>query len=311
MYNYLKRHNLIYGSIDIIHNGTRDNPRVNILKDKDSGLIFLDEIVKKDYSENNLNYWNSSNIKEARQKTFNDDKRRFELIKNYIKSGYTFLDYGCGNGGLLHLINEEFKIPLYRNISETNIISQLYGIEKSKLKIKLLNEENFNIYDDINKVERKIGIICMFHVLEHLSDPIEELIKIKDKMYNGGKLIIEVPNANDVLINLYDCQEFKEYTFWSEHLILYTRTILKKVIELAGFKVDNIYGVQRYSLSNHLHWLSKGKPNGHNIWNMLSNNTLDKEYEKQLDKIDETNTLNSNKSNYHYIYYLYIMFKMI
>ena len=58
-----------------------------------------------------------------------------------------------------------------------------------------------------------------------------------------------------------------------------------------GLKINSIEHIQRYSLSNHLYWLSKGKPGGHEIWNFLENIKLNKEYEKQLSSIGKTDTI--------------------
>lgn len=48
---------------------------------------------------------------------------------------------------------------------------------------------------------------------------------------------------------------------------------------------------QRYSLANHLHWLSKNKPNGHNLWFFLDNEQINKEYSNLLSSLDKTDTL--------------------
>jgi len=131
----------------------------------------------------------------------------------------------------------------------------------------------------------------MFHVFEHFTDPIKELIDIKGKMQKGGKLFVEVPHANDFLISFAKLDEFKAFTFFSEHLILHTRSSLKVFLKKAGFSNIHIFGVQRYPLANHLHWLIKKAPNGHIIWNHLRNANIDKAYSELLSDFDMTDTL--------------------
>ena len=44
---------------------------------------------------------------------------------------------------------------------------------------------------DVDKVDEGFQIVTLFHVMEHLENPVEILAQIKDKMATGGKLIVE------------------------------------------------------------------------------------------------------------------------
>ena len=59
----------------------------------------------------------------------------------------------------------------------------------------------------------------------------------------------------------------------------------------AKLKVKWIKYIQRHPLSNHLYWLSKGKPAGHKVWNFLDNISLNKKYEIQLAELGITDTI--------------------
>jgi len=104
-------------------------------------------------------------------------------------------------------------------------------------------------------------------------------------------LIVEVPHANDFLISFLNLQAFKEFTFWSEHLILHTRQSLEIFLREAGFKNIRIQGFQRYPLANHLHWLAKGKAGGHKHWHHLQTDELNRAYASMLASLDKTDTL--------------------
>lgn len=131
----------------------------------------------------------------------------------------------------------------------------------------------------------------MFHVFEHLVNPLEELKKLHTKMSDNSRIIIEVPHANDFLLSFLENESFKKFTFWSEHLILHTRLSLQIYLEKAGFKNIVISGFQRYPLANHVHWLSEKKPGGHNIWDFLRTDALDCAYSEMLSNIDKNDTL--------------------
>jgi 2-polyprenyl-3-methyl-5-hydroxy-6-metoxy-1,4-benzoquinol methylase len=213
----------------------------------------------------------------ARNKTYDDDIRRYNQLKNINYS--TLLDFGCGNGGLLKIIKEK---------ENKNII----GVELNNELVNYLNNENITTYNDINKIPNNLKFDCIMlnHVLEHLYDPIKTIREIKKKMDSKTLLIIEVPHADDFLISKYNCDEFKKFTFWSEHLILHTEKSLIKLLNIVGFSSIQITYYQRYNFFNHLGWLSNGKPGGHKTTN-LSDNDLIKSYDNFLIKNKKTDTL--------------------
>jgi predicted SAM-dependent methyltransferase len=131
----------------------------------------------------------------------------------------------------------------------------------------------------------------MMHVLEHLTQPDLVLKDIFKNLHEGGKIIVEVPHAYDILLDTFDLDEFKGFTYWSEHLALYTRDSLRRLMEYCGFKNIVIQGIQRHGIGNHLYWLRHGKPGGHNVWKFLETDDLNKEYEKVLNQYDKTDTI--------------------
>lgn len=114
---------------------------------------------------------------------------------------------------------------------------------------------------------------------------------LRRKMKDDGLLIVEVPHARDFLLETLDSEAFKAFTFWSEHLILHTRKSLMVFLAAAGFRNVNIAGYQRYSIANHLYWLARKSPNGHNIWSFLTSQALNDSYHETLLRLDQTDTL--------------------
>ena len=105
-------------------------------------------------------------------------------------------------------------------------------------------------------------------------------------------MILEVPHANDFLLEHMSVSAFIQFTLWSQHLVLHTRDSLRRMLTSAGFKHIKIEGVQRYSISNHLHWLKNSKPGGHiTTLSALDSPELKRAYAEALSKIDATDTL--------------------
>lgn len=275
---YFIKNNIISENPIFFHKGVRDDPNIDVYKCLNTGALVLNKIKIQNYKNKSCSYWNSNNIDEARKKTLFDDERRYKSIEKYnIKN---LLDFGCGNGGLLKLCssNSNFK--------------NLYGIELNCDIIEILNKEGINTFSEINLLPKNINfnIIMMNHVLEHLHNPIKILKDIKEIMNNETQLIIEIPHANDFLIESYECESFKKFTFWSEHLILHTEISLRNLLKIIGFSEIEISYYQRYNIFNHLNWLNKGKPGGHNN-NKFNDNNLIIAYNSFLENNKKTDTI--------------------
>ena len=148
------------------------------------------------------------------------------------------------------------------------------------------------VYPSLTKIKKKkFDLITAFHVFEHLKEPKKILKLLSKKLTNDGQIIIEVPNSEDALLTLYENKKFQNFTYWSQHLYLFNSDTLRILANQCGLKIFSIKHIQRYSLSNHLYWLSKGKPDGQKIWTFMENIKLNKEYERQLSSIGKTDTI--------------------
>jgi SAM-dependent methyltransferase len=75
----------------------------------------------------------------------------------------------------------------------------------------------------------------MFHVLEHLHEPVSYLRSARDLLMSGGRLVIQVPNASS-----WQFLMFGEH--WNgvdvpRHLVNYRQRDLENLLEYCGFEV--------------------------------------------------------------------------
>ena len=169
---------------------------------------------------------------------------------------------------------------------------QSFGVELQENFREELNHKNIKCTKSINEIPNGLDTCFLFHVLEHLEDPIKHLKEIKSKLSNNGKIVIEVPHARDFLIKKVKVKEFIKFTLWSQHLILHTRESLYSFLDESGFKNINIYGIQRYSLANHIQWIKDKKPGGHyGDLKDIETPEIKHAYQEALNKIDATDTL--------------------
>ena len=256
----------------------RDNKSLDIFECIDCGLVFLSEnFYINDTFYENSNMHEAFDFNKWRNETLVDDMRRFKFLENSLINK-KILDFGSGNGGFLKLAKE---------LSE-NIL----GVELEKAVVSHYKEENIPLENNLNNINTKYDVITSFHVIEHIKEPLEILEKLSNLLEENGKIIIEVPNANDALLTIYENEAFSHFIYWSCHLYLYTQHTLSLLAKKAGLEVVFIKHVQRYPLSNHLYWLSKNKPGGHEKWsNFLDSKELSNAYENQLASLGATDTI--------------------
>ena len=93
------------------------------------------------------------------------------------------------------------------------------------------------------------------------------------------------------MLEFEELKEFKNFTFWSEHLILHTHKSLKSILTKAGFTNIKIEYFQRYGFDNHLGWFIKKKPGGHIFFKKYSSKKINSIYSQNLVKLKKTDTL--------------------
>ncbi|MBV16641.1 MAG: methyltransferase [Thalassospira sp.] len=266
----------------VFNDRTRDVEGLRVWKDKVSGVIYIDEFytgnetyIKGSYREDKSIQLNTGKPDFERA---NDSERRFKSNFKYV-AGKKVVDFGCGSGDFLRLAKPYCESVL--------------GIELQRDYIDGLNSDGIRCLNDIDKIEdSSVDVVVSFHVIEHLPSPLETLNELKSKVVSGGMILIEVPHANDFLLSVLGCDQFKQFTLWSQHLVLHTRASLRRTLEYVGLENVQIEGVQRYPLSNHLHWLSNGKAGGHkSALSMLESASLFEAYQHSLARIDATDTL--------------------
>lgn len=261
---------------------TRDVNDLKVWKDKVSGVIYIDEFYTGEQTYINGSYRNDEvvdlNIEKPDFENLMDAQRRFKSNLNLVV-GKRVADFGCGNGDYLKLIKP--------------YCIEVFGIELQKNYLEYLNKIGISCTNDLTNISNKsFDVLVSFHVIEHLPNPLETLTELINKVVTGGYIIIEVPHANDFLLSTIFCEEFKQFTLWSQHLILHTRESLRKILNYVGLKNIQIQGVQRYPLSNHLNWLMNGKPDGHKSQlSVIDSDALLNAYNDSLLKIDATDTL--------------------
>lgn len=137
---------------------------------------------------------------------------------------------------------------------------------------------------------RRFDAVVLFHVLEHVRHPVEFLKELSGLLAPGGFLGIEVPNADDALLSAYKVPAFGPFYYQDAHLWYFNGDTLSRALKAAGLAAE-VSWIQRYDLSNHLHWLGAGVPGGKGRYAGLLGPAVDAAYADALCRARVSDTL--------------------
>lgn len=259
----------------------RDSKKHQILICKNCGHhqiypipTLLQEKFFYDDNKQEKNLHVNPSIREIKKKYESDTTRRIEFVSKIIKKNNKILEVGSGYG----LFLEGMK----------NIGYDITGIEISKEKRRISKKITQVEVLDVNIVNEKLNlpkvdVIVLFHVLEHIIEPVTFLKNLKKLLKTNGKIIVEVPNLADHQLKIN--KKYQEFYWQRAHIHYFKPKIFQKVFEDSGFNVK-IKGVQRYSIENFINWKITGKPQLDNPTFSLSQEYewIDSCYKKELIK---------------------------
>jgi len=189
------------------------------------------------------------NILDLEKRSTVDTKRRVDFIRREFNNNESLLDVGSGYGFFIKAIGDAgFKT------TGLEISSARREISKSITNIPLQSKA----ITGPNKTKNQYDIITLFHVLEHIKDPIKLCTDLKSYLQKGGTLIIEIPNTNHYLLNI--SKQYKDFYWQRAHISYFTPKTVLTVLEKAGYGKIKIKGVQRYTFINALRWVFLGRP---------------------------------------------------
>jgi 2-polyprenyl-3-methyl-5-hydroxy-6-metoxy-1,4-benzoquinol methylase len=135
------------------------------------------------------------------------------------------VDIGSGNGFFLKYLSEKYpKI-------------KAEGVDLSKQCVENCLERGLNVkIGDVFSLilEKKYDFITLFHVIEHVKNPIEWIKRINQQLITGGYFIIETPVYGII------AESFAEnwrYFMPIEHLILFSKSALLDLLKNEGFEI--------------------------------------------------------------------------
>lgn len=223
-----------------------------VIKCRDCGTVYLNPLMdQKSYED----FYNSDDQKRIASTFISenyDEKIRYQaqyrkdLLSSYLNESIRILDVGCGYGSFIAAVQDDVK--------------SVAGLEPSRPRA-LYNQNNGRnvIHGTLEDwpVDQPVDIITLFQVLEHIVDPKPFLSRAADLLQPGGRIVIEVPNHDDLIVRL---DKYAWFYYQNAHCTYFDRKSLGRLLSSVGLQVEADMHLQRYSLGNHLHWLRYGRP---------------------------------------------------
>jgi 2-polyprenyl-3-methyl-5-hydroxy-6-metoxy-1,4-benzoquinol methylase len=156
-------------------------------------------------------------------------QRRFDRFTGYLRftsPGARVLDIGCGNGSFL--------------LQMRLLGWETAGVESDAAAVEQARKAGLDVHLELSPrrlwPDGFFDAITMFHVMEHLHDPLQQLSDCRQLLKPGGQLMIATPNY-DAVGREYFGPDWRGLEI-PRHLVLFTEKSLWAAMERAGFAVN-------------------------------------------------------------------------
>ena len=220
-----------------------------ILKCNKCDLVFLKNLRKN--LENSAVarslYNRDSSIAEFMKFHRPRELKKLKIIKKFLNfRNKKVLESNCGAGVLLTILKKETQIT-----SGIDDKSYRYFLEKN-------NHDYFGSVNDVIQSKKKFDIILSLSELEHKFDPVKFLKKLKKILSSRGRIVLRIPNFNNVYSMLLG-NDFYKYDYRTSHNYYFSENNIDLLLKKVGFSIENKIGFQEYDFNHTLEYLKKRK----------------------------------------------------
>jgi SAM-dependent methyltransferase len=193
-----------------------------LVKCRSCGFVFMERIptaeeLQAHYSQ--YAYSGEGYLSPWTVKSYNVLLDEFERYR----SNGRLLDVGCGRGWFLREAAKRGWEVYGTEYSETAV--RLCEADGIRMKLGKLDPSSFN--------GMKFDVVTSFEVIEHISDPVDEMTKIRSLLRDGGLFYCTTPNFNSVM--RYYLGTRYNVIEYPEHLSYYTPATIHRLMKRCGF----------------------------------------------------------------------------
>jgi len=151
-------------------------------------------------------------------------RKRAALVDSH-GSGGTLFDIGCGSGFFLAYMQRRGW-----GVSGIEPAAEHVRFAQNRLGIKSITQAQ---WPEGAGVDSPVQVVTLFHVIEHLLDPVKSIEKTREILMPGGLLVVETPNVGSLPAKLFG----KRWVTLDapRHVNLFSADTLRQCIHRAGF----------------------------------------------------------------------------
>ena len=164
---------------------------------------------------------------------YNQYKYDFKLLERAsgvrLKNASSYIDIGCGSG-------ERVAFAADQGCTRASGVDEFdFAKSSSRATVSLVNSEILDF-----KPSEKFQVGSLFHVLEHLENPEEVLVHIRENILaDGGELVVQVPNYASLETRIFRRRWYSLDV--PRHLWQFNAEALVKLLRQTGYTVQRSY----------------------------------------------------------------------
>lgn len=199
----------------------------DIFECKECGFIYNNPQIKSEYLLKLYKDVVDPRYIQEREGRYYTFKNALKNIKRWKRNG-RLLDFGCYTGFFL----EQAKADGW----------ETYGIELSDWACKYAREHlGLKVFDqplsELYIGDNFFDVVCMWDVIEHLTNPVKELREINKKLKPNGLLCISTYDLNSLSARILG----SKYPFLMQmHISHFTRKTINRILKETSFKIIEI-----------------------------------------------------------------------
>lgn len=170
-------------------------------------------------------------------------RRRVRDILRFKQPPGRALDVGCGKGEVSLLLAQAGF--------------QCTGIDMKERLVRHLQQRHPSVTwrhamtNELESESERFDVITLYHVLEHMTDPVECLRKIRRLAQPGALIVVEVPNVGGLKAKL----KGRDWDYYKvDHVNYFRVSDFRRTVEQAGLRVLSIKGYQHFSYPQEVLW---------------------------------------------------------
>lgn len=240
-------------SSTLVWHGVRYDPDVDVRRCDTCGLVFQSPLPTQAqldayYGDRYRAEYGEDSVEERYEADRAEAAARVDRIVT-LAGGGALLEVGTGSGAFVEAVRPH--------------VERVVGVEPDVATRSWLSERGNEVVADLADLDdgAQFDVVVLFHVLEHVLDPVAFLHRLAVHLRPQGALVVEVPNVGDALVEVYRVPTYLPFYYQKAHLWYFGRATLGAAFQAAALEVE-IEGVQRYGLGNHIHWMLAGEPGG-------------------------------------------------